>query len=74
MLGSRLSNDPRPVALVTSVVSPYRREPFRLLAERQGAEVIAWEGAGAAGAGAHGAPHHPGRGRPPRRAPAATER
>ncbi len=33
----------RPIALVTSVVSPYRREPFRLLAERQGAEVIAWQ-------------------------------
>ena len=37
----------RPVALVTNVVSPYRREPFRLLAERQGAEVIAWEAASA---------------------------
>ena len=37
----------RPVALVTNVVSPYRREPFRLLAERQGAEVIAWESASA---------------------------
>ena len=41
------SHDPRPVALVTGTVSPYRREPFRLLAERQVAEVIAWEGAGA---------------------------
>lgn len=40
-------SDSRPVAVVTSTVSPYRREPFRLLAERQGAEVIAWEGAGA---------------------------
>jgi len=38
--------DPRPVAVVTGTVSPYRREPFRLLAERQGAEVIAWEDAG----------------------------
>ena len=38
--------DSRPVAVVTNTVSPYRREPFRLLAERQGAEVIAWEGAG----------------------------
>jgi len=35
----------RPVAVVTNVVSPYRREPFRLLAERQGAEVIAWQAA-----------------------------
>ena len=41
-----MAADPRPVAVVTGTVSPYRREPFRLLAERQGAEVIAWEGAG----------------------------
>ena len=41
-----MASDPRPVAVVTGTVSPYRREPFRLLAERQGAEVIAWEGAG----------------------------
>jgi glycosyltransferase involved in cell wall biosynthesis len=39
-------SDQRPIALVTSTVTPYRREPFRLLAERQGAEVIAWESAG----------------------------
>lgn len=39
-------SDSRPIAVVTGTVSPYRREPFRLLAERQGAEVIAWEGAG----------------------------
>jgi glycosyltransferase involved in cell wall biosynthesis len=38
--------DPRPVALVTGTVSPYRREPFRLLAEREGVEVLTW-GAGA---------------------------
>jgi glycosyltransferase involved in cell wall biosynthesis len=37
-----------PVAVVTNVVSPYRREPFRLLAQRQGAEVIAWQQAGGA--------------------------
>jgi len=30
------------VALVTGEVSPYRREPFRLLAEREGVEVLAW--------------------------------
>ncbi|MFL5886089.1 MAG: glycosyltransferase family 4 protein [Thermoleophilaceae bacterium] len=30
------------VALVTGEVSPYRREPFRLLAEREGLEVLAW--------------------------------
>jgi glycosyltransferase involved in cell wall biosynthesis len=41
--------DPRPVALVTGEVSPYRREPFRLLAEREGVEVLAWadDGTGA---------------------------
>ena len=38
--------DSRPVALVTNVVSPYRRELYRLLAQRQGAEVVAWEAAG----------------------------
>jgi glycosyltransferase involved in cell wall biosynthesis len=32
----------RPVALVTGEVSPYRREPFRLLAEAEGVEVIAY--------------------------------
>jgi glycosyltransferase involved in cell wall biosynthesis len=32
----------RPVALVTAEVSPYRREPFRLLAEAEGVEVLAW--------------------------------
>jgi glycosyltransferase involved in cell wall biosynthesis len=32
----------RPVALVTGEVSPYRREPFRLLADAEGAEVLAW--------------------------------
>ena len=41
-----MARDPRPVAVVTGIVSPYRREPFRLLAQRQGAEVIAWEDAG----------------------------
>jgi glycosyltransferase involved in cell wall biosynthesis len=33
----------RPVALVTGEVSPYRREPFRLLAEAEGIEVVAWD-------------------------------
>jgi glycosyltransferase involved in cell wall biosynthesis len=36
----------KPVALVTGTVSPYRREPFRLLAEAEGVEVIAWEDPG----------------------------
>ena len=34
------------MCLVTGVVSPYRREPFRLLAEAEGVEVIAFEDAG----------------------------
>jgi glycosyltransferase involved in cell wall biosynthesis len=38
--------DPRPACLITGTVSPYRREPFRLLAEREGVEVIAFEDAG----------------------------
>ena len=38
--------DPRPACLITGTVSPYRREPFRLLAEREGVEVIAFEEAG----------------------------
>lgn len=36
----------KPVALVTGEVSPYRREPFRLLDEAEGVEVIAWREAG----------------------------
>jgi glycosyltransferase involved in cell wall biosynthesis len=35
--------DPRPVALVTNAVPPYRREPFRLLAEAEDVDVIAWD-------------------------------
>ena len=38
--------DPRPACLVTGTVSPYRREPFRLLAEAEGLEVIAFAEAG----------------------------
>ncbi|MEA2440700.1 MAG: hypothetical protein QOH76_2124 [Thermoleophilaceae bacterium] len=36
----------KPVALVTGEVSPYRREPFRMLAEAEGVEVIAFEEVG----------------------------
>jgi len=36
-------SDPRPVALVTNTVPDYRREPFRLLDEAEGIEVIAWQ-------------------------------
>jgi glycosyltransferase involved in cell wall biosynthesis len=36
----------RPACLVTGIVSDYRREPFRALAESQDVEVIAWEQAG----------------------------
>ena len=32
----------RPVCLVTGRVSPYRREPFRLLGEAEGLDVLAW--------------------------------
>ncbi len=38
--------DPRPACLVTGTVSAYRREAFRLLAEQEHVEVIAWEEAG----------------------------
>jgi glycosyltransferase involved in cell wall biosynthesis len=38
--------DSRPACLVTGTVSPYRREPFRLLAEEEQVEVIAFEEAG----------------------------
>lgn len=41
-----VSADPRPACLVTGTVSPYRREPFRLLAEAERVEVIAFEEAG----------------------------
>ena len=45
--GGRLQGRPRgvsgrPVALVTGEVSPYRREPFALLAQAEGLEVLAW--------------------------------
>jgi glycosyltransferase involved in cell wall biosynthesis len=36
----------KPVALVTGEVSPYRREPFRLLAEAEGLEVLTFRDAG----------------------------
>jgi glycosyltransferase involved in cell wall biosynthesis len=36
----------KPVALVTGEVSPYRREPFRLLAEAEGLEVLAFRDIG----------------------------
>jgi glycosyltransferase involved in cell wall biosynthesis len=35
--------DGRPVALVTNVVPDYRREPFRMLDEAEGVDVIAWD-------------------------------
>lgn len=36
----------RPACLITGTVSPYRREPFRLLAEAEGVEVLAYEDPG----------------------------
>ena len=56
-----MPGDPRPVCLVTGAVSPYRREPFRLLAEAQGAEVLACADAGPPVRGPRRAPHHSGR-------------
>ncbi len=41
-----MSADPRPACLLTGIVSPYRREAFRLLGEAQNVEVIAHEHAG----------------------------
>jgi glycosyltransferase involved in cell wall biosynthesis len=41
-----VSADPRPACLLTGIVSPYRREPFRLLNEAEDVEVIAHEHAG----------------------------
>lgn len=43
---ARVPADPRPACLLTGIVSPYRREPFRLLAEAEDVEVIAHEQAG----------------------------
>jgi glycosyltransferase involved in cell wall biosynthesis len=39
-------DDPRPACLLTGIVSPYRREPFRLLDEAEDVEVIAHRHAG----------------------------
>ena len=36
------TRDPRPACLVTNIVSPYRIGPFRILAEQEGVEVIAY--------------------------------
>lgn len=36
----------RPACLITATVSPYRREPFRLLAEAENVEVLAFEDPG----------------------------
>lgn len=45
------SSDWRPVALVTSTVTPYRVEPFLALHAREGIEVVAWGPPGAAAEG-----------------------
>ena len=36
----------RPACLVTGVVNDYRREPYRLLAQAEDVEVIAWRDPG----------------------------
>ena len=41
-----MSTDPRPTCLITGTVSPYRREPFRLLCEAEDVEVLAFEDTG----------------------------
>ena len=41
-----MDGDPRPACLVTGAVSPYRREPFRLLGAAEDVEVLAWQDAG----------------------------
>ena len=41
-----VASDPRPVCLITGTVSPYRREPFRLLSRADHVEVLAWEDTG----------------------------
>jgi len=41
-----MSDDPRPIALLTNTVPDYRREPFRLLDEAENVEVIAWQDIG----------------------------
>ena len=43
-----MSRDPRPVCLVTGAVTPYRAEPFRMLAEREGLEVLVFRDPGRA--------------------------
>jgi glycosyltransferase involved in cell wall biosynthesis len=42
----RVPSDLRPACLLTGIVSPYRREPFRLLNEAEHVELIAHEHAG----------------------------
>ena len=41
-----MTGDPRPVALITGTISPYRREPFRLLGQDLPLEVLAFEDTG----------------------------
>ncbi len=41
-----MGGDSRPVALITGTISPYRREPFRLLGQEVPLEVLAFEATG----------------------------
>ncbi|HEX5910747.1 MAG TPA: glycosyltransferase family 4 protein [Thermoleophilaceae bacterium] len=41
-----MAGDSRPVALITGTISPYRREPFRLLGQDVALEVLAYEDTG----------------------------
>ena len=44
--GASVASDSRPVALITGTISPYRREPFRLLGLELPLEVLAFEDTG----------------------------
>jgi glycosyltransferase involved in cell wall biosynthesis len=41
-----MSSSERPACLITGIVNDYRREPYRMLAAREGLEVIAWQDPG----------------------------
>lgn len=43
-----MSADPRPICLVTGAVTAYRLQPFRMLAQREGVEVLAFNDPGPA--------------------------
>jgi glycosyltransferase involved in cell wall biosynthesis len=42
----RQPSSSKPIALVTNTIPPYRREPFRLLHDAEGIEVLTWQDPG----------------------------